>query len=142
MCSEPLSSFTKQKPDRSEETEDFPCFNFNYDFLERFSKKLLTLTSTKNRQQSIAKEKMAEGRKTSKNTSATKEEPVSIVAYTEDELEASKENMVSENIQKSTSTADRRLQSWYLAKYKTELKAEAPQLLKHFFVEIRKTVLG
>ena len=54
--------------------------------------------------------------------------------------------MASENTQKSTSTAVRRLQSWYLAKYKTELnlnsisKAEAPQLLNHFFfVEIRKT---
>ena len=139
MFSKPLSPFTKQKPDRSEETEDFPCFTLNYDFVERFFKKQLTLTSTKNWQQSIAKEKMAEERETSKSTSATKEEPVSIVAYTEDELEAFKENMASENTQKSTSTAVRRLQSWYFAKYKTELnlnsisKAESPQLLKHFF---------
>ena len=95
------------------------------------------------------KQKMVEERETtetSKSTSATKdEEPVSIVAYTEDELEAFKENMASENTQKGTSTAVRRLRSWYLAKYKTELnlnsisKAEAPQLLKHVFVEIRKT---
>ena len=53
--------------------------------------------------------------------------------------------MASENTQKSMSTTVCCLQSWYLAKYKTELnvnsisKAEAPQLLKHFFVEIRKT---
>ena len=60
MFSKPLSPFTKKKPDRSEETEDFSCFNLNYDFLERFSKKPLTLTSTRNRQQFIAK-KMAEG---------------------------------------------------------------------------------
>ena len=40
----------------------------------------------------IAKEKKTEGRETSKCTSATKEEPVSIVAFTEDELEAFKEN--------------------------------------------------
>ena len=52
----------------------------------------------------IAKEKMAEGRETSKSTAATKEEPVSIVAYTESELGAFKENMASENKQKSTST--------------------------------------
>ena len=145
LFSKPFSPFTKQKPDRSEGTEDFPCFNLNYEFLERFSKKPLTLASTRNRKQSIAKEKMAEGRETSKSTSATQEEPVSIVAYKEDKLETFKENMASENTQKSTSTAVRRLQSWHLAKYKTELnlnsisKAEAPQLLKHFFVEIRKT---
>ena len=66
MFSKPLSPFTKQKPDQSEETEDFPCFNLNYDFLERFSKKPLTLTSTRNRQQSIAKEKMVEGREQAK----------------------------------------------------------------------------
>ena len=53
--------------------------------------------------------------------------------------------MAFENTQKSTSTAVHHLQSWYLAKYKTQLnlnsisKAEGSQLLKHFFVEIRKT---
>ena len=78
MRSKPFSPFKKQKPERSEETEDFPCFNLNYDFLERFSKKPLTLTSTRNWQQSIVKAKMAEGRETSKSTPATKEEPVSI----------------------------------------------------------------
>ena len=102
MFLKPLPPFTKQTPNRSEKTEDFPCLNLNYDFLERFSKKPLTLTSPRNRQQSIAKEKMAEGRETSKSTSATKEETNLIVAYTEDELEAFKENMASENTQKST----------------------------------------
>ena len=53
--------------------------------------------------------------------------------------------MASENTKKNTSTSVRRLQSWYLEKYKTELNlnsistTEAPQLLKHFFVEIRQT---
>lgn len=71
----------------------------------------------------------------STSSSATEKEPTSIVAFTEDELEAFKENMASQNTTKSTTTAVRRLQSWYLAKYKTELnlnnisKAEAPQLL-------------
>ena len=67
MFSKPLSPFTKQKPYRSEETEDFPCFNLNYDFLKRFYKKPLTLSSTRNQQQSIAKEKMVEGREASKS---------------------------------------------------------------------------
>ena len=131
MFSKPLSPFTKQKLDRSEETEEFPCFNLNYDLLERFYKKPLTLTNTRNWQQSIAKEKMAEERATtetskrSKRTSATKgEEPVSIVEYTADELEAFKENMSSENTQKSTSTAVRRLQSWYLL-YRREFTTKA-----------------
>ena len=53
--------------------------------------------------------------------------------------------MASENTKKNTSTSVRRLQSWYLEKYKKELNlnsistTEAPQLLKHFFVEIRQT---
>ena len=68
MFSKPLSLFTKQKPDQiSKETKDFPSFNLNYDFLERFYKKPLTLTSTRNRQQSIAKEKIVEGREASKS---------------------------------------------------------------------------
>ena len=67
MFSKPLSPFTKQKSDRSKETEDFPSFNLNYDFLERFYKKPLTLTSTRNGQQSIAKEKIVEGREASKS---------------------------------------------------------------------------
>ena len=47
----------------------------------------------------MAKEKKTEERETSKSTSATKEEAVSIAAFTEDELEAFKENMASENTQ-------------------------------------------
>ena len=87
---------------------------------------------------------MAEGRETSKSTSATKEEPVSIVAYTEDELEAFKENMASENTQKSSSTAVRRLLSWYLAKYKTELNLRTvPTIVSaHTFCASRDTRLS
>ena len=53
--------------------------------------------------------------------------------------------MASEKTKKGTSTSVCRWQSWYLEKYKTELNlnsistTEAPQLLKHFFVEIRQT---
>ena len=41
MFSKTLSPFTKQKPDQREETDDFPCFNLKYDFLERLLKKPL-----------------------------------------------------------------------------------------------------
>ena len=51
----------------------------------------------------------------------TKEVPGSIVTYTEEEINTFKEDMSSENTKKSTSTSVRRLQSWYLEKYKTEL---------------------
>ena len=40
---------------------------------------------------------------------------------TEEEINTFKENMASENTKKSTSTSVRRMQSWYLEKYKTEL---------------------
>ncbi|KAJ7369461.1 hypothetical protein OS493_038783 [Desmophyllum pertusum] len=60
-------------------------------------------------------------------------------------MAAFKDSMVAENTKKSTSTSVRRLQSWYHEKYGEELdfdtisKQEAPQLLKHFFLEIRQT---
>ena len=44
----------------------------------------------RNRQQSIAKVKVAEGREKSTSSFATEEEQVSVVEYTEDKLEASK----------------------------------------------------
>ena len=61
MFSKPLCPFTKKKPDRCEKIEVFPCFDLKYDFLERFYKKPLTLSSTRDRRKSIANEKMAEG---------------------------------------------------------------------------------
>ena len=74
------------------------------------------------------------------------EVPGLIVTYTEEEINTFKDDVASENTKMSTSTSIRRLQSFYLEKYKTELnlnsisKTEAPQLLKHFFfVEIRQT---
>ena len=45
----------------------------------------------------------------------------SIVTYTEEEINTFKDDMASENTKKSTSTSVRRLQSWYLEKYKTKL---------------------
>ena len=44
--------FTKRRPDQS---KDFPCFDLNYDFLARFFKEPLTLTSPKNQQQPLQK---------------------------------------------------------------------------------------
>ena len=129
----------------SEERDDFPCFELKFDFLKRFSEKPLTLTSSGNRRiagkRTMGKEKMAKGRGRDPNKSRN----CSIAPYTKDELEAFQENMASENTKKSTSTAVRRLESWYVAKYGTGLdlnsisKTEAPELLQHFFVEIRKT---
>ena len=131
--------------DGGEERGDFPCFELKFDFLKRFSEKPLTLTSTGNRRisgkRSIGKEKMAEGWGRDPN----KGRNCLIVPYTKEKLGAFKENMASENTKKSTSTTVRRLESWFVAKYKTGLdlnsisKTEAPELLKHFFVEIRKT---
>ena len=53
--------------------------------------------------------------------------------------------MVSKNTKKSTSTSVHRLQSWFKEKHGKQInldaisKQEAPQLLKHFFLEIRQT---
>ena len=65
---------------------------------------------------------MASQSSTKQNGEATTEEvPGSIVTYTEEEINTFKDDMSSENTKKSTSTSVRRLQSWYLEKYKTEL---------------------
>ena len=91
-------------------------------------------------------QKMASKSSTQQDGEATTEEvPGSIVTYTEEEINTFKDDMSSEDAKKSTSTSVRRLQSWHLEKYKTELNlnsistTEAPQFLKHFFVEIRQT---
>ena len=91
-------------------------------------------------------QKMASKSSTKQDGEAiTEEVPGSIVTYTEEEINTFKDDMSSENTKKSTSTSVRRLQSWHLEKYKTELNlnsistTEALQFLKHFFVEIRQT---
>ena len=90
-------------------------------------------------------QKMASKSSTKQDGEATTEEvPGSIVTYTGEEINTFKDDMSSENTKKSTSTSVRRLQSWYLEKYKTELnlnsisKAESPKLLKHFFRQTGK----
>jgi len=56
-----------------------------------------------------------------------------------------KDDMVLENTKKSTSISVRRLQSWFKEKHAKQInldaisKQEAPQLLRHFFLEIRQT---
>lgn len=148
----PLPS-TKAKEKKSVfeigESEVFPSFKLNYDFLECFKKPLSLATTRKRRSDA---EKMAEAETSQEKIASTSlnadEVPASVdsvVRYTEEELTAFKENMASENTKKSTCTSVRRLQSWYMEKYQTELnlnsisKTEAPRLLKHFFVEIRQT---
>ena len=145
MFLKPLFMLPKRTTDESEEREEFPCFQLKFDFSRRFSEKPLTLTSTRNRRiswkRSIGKEKMTEGQ----GRDPGKRRNCSNVPYTEDELEAFKENMASENTKKSRSTAVRHLESWYVAKYETGLdlnsisKTEELQLLKHVFIEIRNT---
>ena len=58
MFSKSLSQFTKQKPDRNEEIEDFPCFDSKDDFLERFYKLASTAEVCRERKK---KKKKAEG---------------------------------------------------------------------------------
>ena len=67
-------------------------------------------------------QKMASKSSTQQDGEATTEEvPGSIVTYTEEEINTFKDDMSPEDAKKSTSTFVRRLQSWHLEKYKTEL---------------------
>ena len=147
------------------ENECLPSFELKFKILENL-RKPLTLKSTRKRIEE--KNKMAETREESQTrvpteenqTSAAKEnqtgnnaeksqasipEKQTIVTYTDDELVSFKDNMVSENTKKSTSTSVRRLQSWFKEKHGKQInldaisKQEAPQLLKHFFLEIGQT---
>ena len=119
MFSKPLFMLPTRTTNGSEKRDDFACFELKFDFLKRFSEKPLTLTSSGNRR--IAGRGLSAKKKWPKAKEETqiKAEIVKIVPYTEDELEAFKENMASENTKKSTSTAVRRLESWYVAKYGT-----------------------
>ena len=147
------------------ENECLPNFELKFKFLEDL-RKPLTLKSTRKRIEE--KNKMAETRKESQTTVLAEENQTSvgkenqtgvnaekgqafipenqtIVTYTEDELASFRDNMVSKNTKKSTSTSVRRLQSWFKEKHGKQInldaisKQEAPQLLKHFFLEIRQT---
>ena len=147
------------------ENECLPNFELNFKFLENL-RKPLTLKSTRKRIEE--KNKMAETREESQTTVLAEENQTSvakenqtainaekgqasipenqtIVTYTEDELASFRDNMVSKNTKKSTSTSVRRLQSWFKEKHGKQInldaisKLEAPQLLKHFFLEIRQT---
>ena len=51
------------------------------------------------------------------NSQASIPEKQTIVTYTDDELVSFKDNMVSENTKKSTSTSIRRLRSWFKEKH-------------------------
>ena len=147
------------------EDECLPNFELKFKFLKSL-RKPLTLKSTRKRIEE--KNKMAETREESQTTVRAEENQTShakenqtginaeksqastpenqtIVAYTDDELASFRDNMVSKNTKKSTSTSVRRLQSWFKEKHGKEInldaisKQAAPQLLKHFFLEIRQT---
>ena len=143
MFSKPLSPFQERKTNKrifQSEPEVLPCFELNYKFLERHKNPLSLATTRKQKNPVNTAQKMASKSSTKQDGEATTEEvPGSIVTYTEEEVNTFKDDMSSENTKKSTSTSLRRLQSWCLEKYKTELNlnsisaTEAPQLLKHFF---------
>ena len=151
--------------DKFTEIECLPNFELKLKFLENL-RKPLTLKSTRKRIEE--KNKMAETREESQTTVLAEENQTSvakenqtginaeksqasvpenqtIVTYTDDELVSFKDNMVSKNTKKSTSTSVHRLQSWFKEKHSKQInldaisKQEAPQLLKHFFLEIRQT---
>ena len=149
MFSKPLSPFQERKTNKrifQSEPEVLPCFELNYKFLERHKNPLSLATTRKQKNPVNTAQKMASKSSTKQDGEATTEEvPGSIVTYAEEEVNTFKDDMSSENTKKSTSTSVCRLQSWCLEKYKTELNlnsisaTEAPQLLKHFFFEIRQT---
>lgn len=119
--------------DEFTENECLPNFELKSKFLENL-RKPLTLKSTRKRIEE--KNKMAETREESQTTVVAAENQTSvakenqtgihaeksqafipenqtIVTYTDDELVSFKNNMVSKNTKKSTSTSVRRLQSWF-----------------------------
>ena len=119
------------------EGECLPNFELKFEFLENLTKPL-ALKSTKKRIEE--KNKMAETREESQTTVRAEENQTShakenqtginaeksqastpenqtIVAYTDDELASFRDNMVSKNTKKSTSTSVRRLQSWFKEKH-------------------------
>ena len=127
------------------ENECLPNFELKFKFLEDL-RKPLTLKSTRNRIEE--KNKMAETRKESQTTVLAEENQTSvgkenqtgvnaekgqasipenqtIVTYTEDELASFRDNMVSKNTKKSTSTSVRRLQSWFKEKHGKQINLDA-----------------
>ena len=125
MFSKPLSPFQEPKTNKrifQSEPEVLPCFELNYKFLERHKTTSFARDNEKAKNPVNTAQKMASKRSTKQHGEATTEKaPGSIVTYTEEEINTFKDNMSSENTKKSTSTSVRRLQSWYLEKYKTEL---------------------
>ena len=102
-----------------------------------------TTVPAEENQRSQAKENQT-GINAEKSQASTPENQT-ILAYTDDELVFFRDNMVSKNSKKSTSTSLRRLQSWFKEKHGKQInlnaisKQEAPQLLKHFLLEIGQT---
>ena len=132
MFSKPLSPFQEPKRNKrvfQSEPEVLPCFELNYKFLERHKKPLSLATTRKQKNPVNTAQKMASKGSTKQDREAITEVPGSIVTYTEEEINTQfKDDMSSENTKKSTSTSVRRLQSWYLEKYKTELNLNSIDL--------------
>ena len=136
MFSKPLSPFQEPKTNKrvfKSEPEVLPCFELNYKFLERHKKPFA-------RDNEKAKKLCERGAENGKQSSTkqdreatTEEVPGSIVTYTEEENTL--KDMSTENTKKSTSTSVRRLQSWYLEKYKTELNLNSIDLASYLLTQ-------
>ena len=115
MFLKPLSPFQEAKTNKrvfQSEPEVLPCFELNYKFLERHKKPLLYATTRKQKTFVNTAQKFNQTRRRSDNGRSAR---------------------VHCHIQKKKSV--RRLQSWYLEKYKTELN------LNLRFKRVRLTLL-
>ena len=142
------------------ENDCLPNFELKFKFLEHLSKPL-TLESTRkrktNKKKNKTEETSCEGRKPNDSSYQGKPginaekfqasilENQTVVAYTVEKLASFGDNSDFKKHQKSTITSVRRLQSWFKQKHGKRInldvisKQEAPQLLKHFFLEIWQT---
>ena len=110
MFSKPLSPFQEPKTNKrifQSEPEVLPCFELNYKCLERHKKPLSLATKRKQKKPVNTAQKFNQTRRRSDNGRSAR-----VDCHID---------MSSENAKTSTSTSVRRLQLWYLEKYKTEL---------------------
>jgi hypothetical protein len=138
------------KQGKEENNDFFPNFEIHFSELKKLQKPL-TLKSTRQRQQqriiatSSSKNNEKIMSKNTENLTENSQSQASIVTFTDEELNAFKQDMAATNTKKSTASSVRRFKSWYEEKYGRELdldkvsKQNAPQLLKFFFLEIRQT---
>ena len=132
-------------PKQPDDFYELPTFQFKFDALKNLEKPL-TLSTTRHRRSEKQQQQQSTVMCDSRQDAVANQNTVGgIVTYTDDELEKFKDNMVAKNTKKSTFCAVRRLKAWYEEKHGQQIdldqvsKQNAPELLKHFFIEIRQT---